>query len=50
MKNGEGRKHAELSPDKKCFYSDDPDCVTEKGEIMWGLFFEQTRDNFKALG
>ena len=50
FKNGEGRAHAEISPDRKCFYSDDPNCVTELGTIAWGLWAEQIKDNMVLVG
>ena len=50
VKDGEGRKHAEISPDKKCFYSDDPNCVTELGEVHWPLFYNQTKENIRLVG
>ena len=50
VKEGEGRKHAELSPDKKCFYSDDPNCVTELGTIAWDIWGQQILANIKLVG
>ena len=50
FKNGEGRQHAYISPDKKCFYSDDPNCVTELGTVAWGLWAEQIKDNMILVG